>query len=144
MRRSGSFAPILVGCLLLASTLAQAAGETTLDRFFGEFVGRTNSERDRGLDERDLSITIAPGKKKGFSLAWTTVIPRVDGTTSRKSIKINFQPSKREYIYSAGMQQNYFGGWVPLDPMKGEPYYWAGSGRYDDRLRPARDRRRLL
>lgn len=127
MRRSGSFAPILVGCLLLASTLAQAAGETTLDRFFGEFVGRTISERDRGLDERDLSITIAPGEKNGFSLAWTTTISRADGTTSRKSYQIKFQPSERENIYSAGMQRNYFGGWVPLDPMKGEeePYIWA-------------------
>jgi hypothetical protein len=23
------------------------------------------------------------------------------------------------------MRPNYFGGWVPLDPMKSEPYIWA-------------------
>lgn len=100
-----------------------AAGDRPIEDFYGEYLGQTVAEGD--LNARDISVTIKPLKDKGFSVSWTTVITRADGTTSKKSYTINFQASQRDHIYAAGMRPNLFGGWVPLDPMKGEPYIWA-------------------
>ena len=110
----------VIALLFFAASNALAA-EPAIERFYGEYVGQTISETNRGLSERDLSVSIQP-IKKGFEIGWTTAIPRADGTVSRKSYKIKFQMSKRENIYAAGMRPNYFGGWIPLDPMKKEPY----------------------
>jgi hypothetical protein len=100
------------------------AADRKIEDFYGEYVGQTISETDRGLNERDIAVSIK-AIKKGFEVGWTTTIPKPGGEASRKSYKIKFQKSKRANIYAAGMRPNYFGGWVPLDPMKSEPYIWA-------------------
>ena len=101
MRRVVSIATGLLLAVLACGPLAWA-GDDNLEIFFGVYVGRTISEKDRGREERDIAITVTPGKKKGFVLEWTTIIPRADGSTSEKTRKINFQASTREHIYSAG------------------------------------------
>ncbi len=111
--------------ILIAAGSVSVAAERKIEEFYGNYVGKTVSQGAKGTSERDLSVSIEPLKKKGFSIAWTTVIPRKNGEASRKSYKINFQKSKRANIYAAGMRPNLFGGWIPLDPMKGEPYIWA-------------------
>ncbi len=110
--------------LLFLGVPGVVAAESAIERFYGDYTGHTISEKDRGLGERDIAVSIKP-IKKGFEVGWTTTIPRSDGTVSRKSYKIKFQKSKREHIYAAGMRPNYFGGWIPLDPTKSEPYIWA-------------------
>lgn len=112
--------------ILLALAWADAAAiaaDRPIEDFYGEYTGQTVAEGE--LNPRDISVSIQPLKDQGFSVAWTTVISRADGTTSKKSYTINFQASQRQNIYAAGMRPNLFGGWVPLDPMKGEPYIWA-------------------
>jgi len=112
--------------LLLALAWFDASAQTAdrpIEDFYGEYVGQTVAEGE--LDARDITVNIQPLKDKGFSVAWTTVVSRADGSTSKKSYTINFQASQRDSIYAAGMRPNLFGGWVPLDPMKGEPYIWA-------------------
>lgn len=100
------------------------AGAAGLDAFYGEYVGRTISSSQEGLSERDLSVAIRP-EGKGFTVDWTTITRRTDGTAKRKAYSISFHPSGRDNIYGAAMKSNMFGGRVPLDPLKGEPYVWA-------------------
>jgi hypothetical protein len=95
-----------------------------IEPFVGEFVGRTISSSDSGLSERDLGVTIE-AKKNGFVLKWTTTTRPSAGKVKRKSYKIEFTPSNRDYIYSSAMRTDKFGARIPLDPMKGDPYVWA-------------------
>jgi hypothetical protein len=101
-----------------------SAGDHPLQPFFGEYMGQSISTADSGLSKRDLSVSIAP-TRKGFSVKWTTITYRSDGSTKRKTYKINFLATGRSNIYASAMKQNKFGGQVPLDPLKGEPYVWS-------------------
>ncbi len=100
------------------------ADEAALSAFFGNYVGRTISTAADGISERDLSVSIR-SFEKGFTLDWTTITRNASGKVKRKAYSINFLPSTRENIYAAAMRKNMFGGSVPLDPLKGEPYVWS-------------------
>ena len=123
---------IALRCLWIAIVLAaapMAASAETPDRpikdFFGSFVGRSISTIEEGLSERDLAVTIKPYKDNGFTVEWTTLIRKKNADWSRKSYSINFGPTKRPGIYGSEMRSNMFGGAVPLDPLQGEPFFWA-------------------
>jgi len=103
---------------------AAAEGRPIKD-FFGQYIGRTISVMGEGLSSRDLNVAIKP-HKKGFTLDWTTVTRKADGTTKSKSYSINFQGTNRAGIYASAMRNDVFGNAVPLDPLKGDPYVWAG------------------
>ncbi len=108
-----------------AAVPAEAAGRPIGD-FFGTFVGRSISVIGEGLSQRDLNVVIKKHMKGGFTLDWTTVTRRADGSVKSKQYSINFTPTKRQGIYASAMRNNVFGGKVPLDPLKGDPYVWAG------------------
>ena len=111
--------------LALAATNAASAQDHKIEEFFGKYVGRTVSAVGEGLSQRDLNVEIKK-HKNGFTLDWSTVSRRDDGTTRSKSYSINFVPTKREGIFGSAMRNNVFGGAEPLDPLKGDPYVWAG------------------
>ena len=46
-------------------------------------------------------------------------------TDTRKTYTIDFRPTGRTNIFASAMRKDAFGGTVPLDPMRGEPYVWA-------------------
>lgn len=106
------------------AALAQNADRPVQD-FFGSYVGRSISSPDEGLSARDLSVTIRRYKDDGFTVDWTTAFRKKDGEWSRKSYSINFGPTRRPGIYGSEMRTNMFGGAVPLDPLAGEPFFWA-------------------
>ena len=83
-----------------------------------------SSDSLQGLSKRDLSVSIQP-KDKGFTLKWTTVTHKKAGKAKRKAYSIDFRPSARPTIFASAMRRNKFGGSVPLDPLKGEPYVWG-------------------
>lgn len=96
-----------------------------LEKFFGSYEGKTISDASKGLSTRDLNIEIKPYKDEGFTVSWTTVLKKADGTDKTKSYKISFVDTPREGIFGSAMRRNSFGHAVPLNPLKGEPYVWA-------------------
>ncbi len=96
-----------------------------LEKFFGAYEGKTISKTTEGLNTRDLSIKIKPYKDTGFTVYWTTVLKKTDGTNKTKSFKISFIESQRGGIFGSAMRRNAFGHAVPLNPLKGEPYVWS-------------------
>ena len=113
-------------CLLAgASTASADTPDRPLKDFFGDYVGRSISTVEPGLSERDLAVNIKPYKDNGFTVSWTTLIRKKNAEWSRKSYTINFGPTKRPGIYGSEMRSNMFGGAVPLDPLQGEPFFWA-------------------
>jgi hypothetical protein len=112
----------MLGLALLALPLpGLAAG---VEQFFGTFEGNAKEIVQEEARERDMSVTIAP-TDKGFSISWTSVTYKSDGTSREKTYTINFAPSQRDNIYGSAMQTNIFGKQTPLDPLKGEPFVWA-------------------
>jgi hypothetical protein len=108
---------------LAAATQPVAAG-TGLDRFFGDYTGRSiQAGPGQDLEPRDLDVKISP-HGKGFAIEWTTVIYRATGPT-RKTYSVEFGRSGRDGIFTSAMRRDVFGHEEPLDPMKGEPYVWA-------------------
>ena len=57
-------------------------------------------------------------------MAWKTTTFKKD-VPKEKSYSIDFLETDREHIYEAAQRKNLFGGRDPLDPMKGDPYFWA-------------------
>jgi len=110
---------------LIAVAGAARAADMPITAFFGVYAGEAEVARaDGSTSTRSLDVTIQPWKR-GFSVAWTTIRHRKDGSIDRKSHKINFAPSQRGGIYRSAMKADMFGALVPLDPLKGEPYVWA-------------------
>lgn len=105
--------------LLPVTLWAQSA-----EPFFGTYAGQAEVQTESGMEQRDMSVTIAP-VSDGFSVEWTSVITRSDGRTRQGSYQISFQPSQRDGIYGSAMKTNVFGKNVPLDPLAGEPFVWA-------------------
>ena len=103
------------------------AAERAIKDFYGTYVGRSISNIGEGLSQRDLNVVIKK-HKKGFTLDWTTVTRRADGKVKSKSYSINFRATQRRGIFASAMRNNVFGGSEPLDPLKGDPYVWAGIG----------------
>jgi hypothetical protein len=116
---------VLSLALGLAATAPPAiAAETGLDRFFGDYTGRSiEATPDQGLEPRDLDVKIGP-HGKGFIIVWTTVIYRAK-TPTRKTYAVEFERTDRAGIFASAMHRDLFGHEEPLDPLKGEPYVWA-------------------
>jgi hypothetical protein len=123
MRWLGFLVLALVSSLVVGAPPAVAA-ESGLDRFFGNYTGRSiQSSSDQGLEPRDLDVKIS-ARGKGFVISWTTVIYRAKQPT-RKTYSVEFGRTERDGIFSSAMQRDVFGHDEPLDPLKGEPYVWA-------------------
>ncbi len=114
----------LVVVLAIGASATVRAEEVSIKDFAGEYVGRSVTHNTESLEPRDLGVTIR-GDDKAFTISWTTISRRADGRTSPKSYTIDFLATQRTGIYRSGMRRNQFGGRVPLDPLKGEPYVWA-------------------
>ena len=106
------------------ATTGVLAEEVSISSFFGEYVGQSITSTDEGLSVRDLSVEIKE-RKDGFTIEWTTITVNVDGKNKRKSYDINFRATPRDDIYASEMRRDKFGGQVPLNPLKGDPYVWA-------------------
>ena len=113
---------LLLAAAGVASPAARAAD--AIDPFIGTFKGKAEVETESGLKKRDVAVTISKSSR-GFSVDWTTTIPKANGKRKIKQFKIQFSPAKRKKLYAAGMRRNLFGKLVPLNPLKGDPYMWA-------------------
>jgi hypothetical protein len=116
---------VLALILTIGTVTSSLGGSGTLQKFFGNYTGQSISLADQGLSERDLAVTIKPYQNEGFSLDWTTITKRPDGTTKHQSYSVAFEPTSRHGIFRAAQRRNMFGHFTPLDPMAGEPYIWA-------------------
>lgn len=115
-------AVLAVFASILITGPGSASHSKALEPFFGDYKGQTVDVA--GQSQRQLSVSIQP-EKHGFKLDWTTIIPKEGGGESLKSYSIIFRPSRRDNIFRSLMGKNKFGNMVALDPMKGEPYFWA-------------------
>ena len=115
--------------VFLSTLLAMAGNAFAADGikpFVGEYRGRAISDSGAGLDERDLSVIIKTKGDRGFVVEWTTVSRgSSSGRLRKKSYDIEFIPTKRPNIYSSAMKTNVFGGRQAMDPLKGDPFFWA-------------------
>ena len=120
-------ASVVLGLLLVATgPLTAGAQQASIEDFYGTYVGSTTFEQDGEIESRDLNVTIKPFKE-GFTVQWTTLSYSRDEESLKKKAEytINFQPTRRNGIFSSVMKLNKFGQGVPLDPIKGDPYVWA-------------------
>lgn len=118
----------LLSTLVLAHVLALTAGlsgahAAEIADFFGEYVGEATVDKQGKQSTRDLSVIISP-HKKAFNVRWAAV-KRGSAEVDRKEFDVNFRPSLRAGIYSSSMRSDLFGNPVALDPMSGDPYFWA-------------------
>ncbi len=115
----------LVNCKVeTASPLAEQ-----LEPFYGEYTGTSGPSVSSGeIAERDLTVTIQPLEKNGFTVSWTTVIYKSDGQKKMSAPSIDFYPSSRPGLFVSAMKTDVFGHTVPYDPLAkdGNPYVWAG------------------
>jgi len=112
--------------LLVAAPAAFAADRPIAD-FYGRFIGKTTIAAEGESAPRDIGVEIRPVEDddNAFTIEWDTVITRADGSTKANSVKILFQHTKRDAIYSSAMRVNVFGKRTPLDPLSGDPFVWA-------------------
>lgn len=116
-------ASVLLFSALLVQPLLADAGDV-IDPFVGEYEGHvTLIDGDKEV-ERDLGVKISK-MKKGFNIQWTAATRKADGKLKTKEYTIAFLPTSRSNVFAAAMKTNVFGGKVPLDPMKGDPYFWS-------------------
>lgn len=99
-----------------------AVNAADYDGFIGEYEGRFVSEKGEKFN-RDLRVEITD-IEDGFNVSWKTTTFKKD-KPKEKSYSIDFLETDREHIYEAAQKKNLFGGRDPLDPMKGDPYFWA-------------------
>ena len=124
MLKHSILALIAVMCIALTTATARAA-DRAIEDFFGAYIGRSISVKGEGLTRRDLNVVIKP-YSKGFTVEWTTITHKTGGKVKSKSYSVNFFKSKRPGIFGSAMRNNVFGAAVPLDPLEGDPYFWAG------------------
>ncbi len=114
---------VLLFSALLFQPLTAKAGDI-IDPFIGEYEGRVKfTEADRTI-ERDLGVQISK-TKKGFNIKWKSTTRKINEKLKTKEYTIDFLPTTRGHVFAAAMKTNVFGGKVPLDPMKGDPYVWS-------------------
>jgi len=124
------FPRFLLFCIAaLASSPPTVGQAATLEDFFGAYKGVSVTKGPIGFEARYLDLVIKEKekgeKKEGFIIEWETGIPRADGTYKYKSFKIHFLPTQRDNVYRSAMRRDMFGNQVPLDPLKGEPFFWS-------------------
>lgn len=95
-----------------------------LEAFFGSYEGVSVRDTAGEITVSDSRVEIKPFKR-GFTVTWVSVTQRDDGRLKRKDYSINFEPTKRGNVYASAMRVNMFGDAVPMDPLKGDPYFWA-------------------
>ena len=122
---------IRIAVVVLAATLTFATQAAPVDakeikKFFGTYLGAADIKLPEGLQERNLRLIIKPHGDKGFSVHWTTVIQNPDGRGKVRDLSAKFSPRNRPGVFAAEMKQDVFGNRIPLDPMTGEPFFWAG------------------
>lgn len=109
--------------LWLGCWVSAVADERRPADFFGEYIGAADGDSGK---ERDLNVTIRPERgERHFYVEWTTVIHKPDGRTKRRSYKVSFRPTSRHNIYASAMRTTVFGGKSSLNPLAGEPLFWA-------------------
>lgn len=114
-------------CLLATCFPGVSFGDSSVEKFFGKYVGRSISVQGEGLSDRDLDVTISAYEENGFTLEWKTVIRYTSRKAKERSSAVNFLPfSKRPGIYYSAMKKDIFGHQAPADPLSGDPYLWAG------------------
>jgi hypothetical protein len=101
-----------------------AADSEGIEQFFGEYVGISVSDSEDLLSARDLDVTIH-SHDNGFIMEWETVTVIDNDQVTRQKYKVKFHPTEIATIYAAAMRPDLFGGWIPLDPFKGDPFMWA-------------------
>ena len=115
----------VVAALVLMFTVLPARAADLIAPFVGEYTGSADVVSADGTHTpRDMSVKISTNKK-GFTVEWTSTTHRPDGSFKSKSYAIDFLPTERNGLFSAGMRRNVFGHAVQLDPMKGEPFVWG-------------------
>ena len=95
-----------------------------IERFFGEYVCISVSDSEDLLSSRDLDVTIH-SHDNGFIMEWETVTVIDNDQVTRQKYKVKFHPTEIDTIYAAAMRPDLFGGWIPLDAFKGDPFMWA-------------------
>ena len=112
---------LLIPFLLLILACSIHADKSLYSKFFGIFSGQIEVDENQ---IRNLEVEIKPAEK-GFNISWKTIKSDQSGSGKTKAYSINFAESDRSGIYGSAMKTNLFGGQEALDPMKGEPYFWA-------------------
>ena len=124
----GGFAGV---CLMSQSALAGARSDR-INAFFGSYTGEVVFASTRGLEKRDLKVTIQR-EGRGFSIEWTTISQRATGKLKTKSHFVAFGPPDSTGIRLPVGSIDRFGAAVALDPLKGHPLLSAEVR--NDRLR---------
>lgn len=117
--------------IALTVIATSATAVSGIEAFYGEFEGQALMDDNGDLTKRDLRVKISP-HPDGFTVEWTSVTRKHNGTLKRKKHTINFLPTRRQNIFRSGERKDMFGNAVPLDPLKGDPYVWARL--HDDTL----------
>lgn len=117
----------LLSALVIAPLVLVATGTplhaAEIKNFFGEYVGEATVEKQGEQSMRDLHVKITP-HKKAFTVRWASV-KRGSKDMDRKEFNVHFRPSPRDNMYASSMRSDLFGNPVALDPMSGDPYFWA-------------------
>lgn len=106
---------------LFLAVLNCQADKAIIEKFVGEFKGDVKISES---ENRTLHVNVRQ-INDGFNVSWKTIIHKSSGSGKSKSYSIDFIRSDREGIYGSAMKTNLFGGQEALDPIKGEPYFWA-------------------
>lgn len=116
----------LLQVFLLTLVLCQTVQARDIEDFYGDYSGVMAHEENGTEVSRDLSVSIHPVKKgDGFMIKWKTLIRKSSGKLKNQSYAIVFTSTDRPHVFSSAMKKNVFGGKVPLDPLKGDPFVWA-------------------
>ena len=112
--------------LAMADCGVAEAQNRPVEDFYGRYVGSATKADSPEVTDRDMDVVIRKGKSgKSFIVDWTTITRDGDNKLKRKRQEIEFQATARKDVYEAGMRTDKFGGRIPMDPIKGEPYVWA-------------------
>lgn len=114
---------LIFGFCWLALAFVMPAGAEEYDDFVGSYEGTFSGIIEGEERTRDLSVQIEK-IDEGFNVSWATTTFK-KGKEKSKEYSIDFLETDREHIYKAAQKKNLFGGRDPLDPMKGDPYFWA-------------------
>lgn len=121
-----------IAAIAFSAGLAMAGGGTAeaqnkpIEAFYGRYIGSSTKADTSEITDRDMDVVIKKGKGgKSFIIDWTTITRGGDNKLKRKRQEIEFQHTARKDVFEAGMRTDKFGGRIPMDPMKGEPYVWA-------------------
>ena len=114
-------APIIVGASVVSEALAD---QSSMEHFLGEYRGVSVEDSNKTWSPTDLDVSIQP-HDNGFIMEWATITNRDNGKVERQENVVKFHPTMRHNVYAAATRPDLFGGWIPLDPFKGDPFMWA-------------------